>query len=958
MDRERLPSIVSGFLLAAIALGAGPGPRHSSAAPRPTRASAGSLLEAGRRSLAAGRWKEARAYLGAALESAVGAGDLLGAGRASAELANVELARGKLREASALFRKALDLVPSAGETRRERASLLLLLAHSEVNLGEYRRALEASRAALELFEAAGDDQGTAHALFRIGAAHDEMGEYEAAHLYLHRALDLCRKTGDRAGEALVLSALGTSYRFIGDHRSALRLLEEARKIFTEQGQSRALCWNHRDTGIVLEELGRIREAETQFRSALDRVSPPGAGWIRADLLFQLGRLVLRSGDAGQGVALLRRGLSESVASQNVWAEASIRVELSRAFAASGDSPRALGLAEEGARIFHRTGAQDLEWEALHAKAALLERAGSPERAMAEYLEAMRILESVRSSIGVPTLRSRYSPRSQRVYEALLRLLDGQYRASGGAEIPPRMFDIAERCRARTFAEILAEGRIDLVAPDDPTRREERDLRAQIASIRTRLSRFANEIVDRQALEDELFEAERRHDGLLLELRRSDSRYAGVVRAETVGARAVPALLRDRADLVAYHLGDEASYGWLVGRGGVKVFELPPRHEIENQVLFFRSLVIHRNDPKALREISLRLHALLLEPVRPLLESGRPLVIVPDGTLFLLPFEALLVSRERQAGPEPPSSPSAGDRYLIQERSVFYIPSLSVLAELRERAVSQGGGERLDLLAVGDPLSPEGSGERRLPFAGSELDRIAALFPTSRRILMRGAEAKESALRACLATPARAVHLATHGILHGTHPERSGLVFTPEEGGGGDGFLSLAEIFDLRLSADLVVLSGCETASGEILRGEGLLGLSRAFFFAGTNVLVASLWKVEDHATEELMVSFYRNLGRGMTVSDALRRSKLARIEASGGMPPDPSTWAGFVALGDGDTTLVLHPSARPDSQAIVLGGALLLILSLLLSAAIRRGRARSASSSTRPDSARCPAPDP
>ena len=274
-----------------------------------------------------------------------------------------------------------------------------------------------------------------------------------------------------------------------------------------------------------------------------------------------------------------------------------------------------------------------------------------------------------------------------------------------------------------------------------------------------------------------------------------------------------------------------------------------------------------------------------------------LLVVPDRDLFYLPFEAL----------GDPQAPQSGPGGLLRRWSVSYLPSAAVLPHLERETTSEW---RLDFLAFADPPPVRPSpadvlrGDARsapvpadalpaLPGAQSEANRIADLLPAGRAKVHIGEDALESLLKSPQATAmVRRLHIASHGVIDKIDSEASYVLLAPDE--SEDGKLHLSEVFKLDLDAELVVLSGCETALGPRLAGEGLLGLTRGFLYAGARDLVVSLWPVVDAETEELMVDFYRRLDAGRSTAEALREAKLARLD---GGQVDPFLWAPFVVFG-------------------------------------------------------------
>jgi CHAT domain-containing protein len=334
------------------------------------------------------------------------------------------------------------------------------------------------------------------------------------------------------------------------------------------------------------------------------------------------------------------------------------------------------------------------------------------------------------------------------------------------------------------------------------------------------------------------------------------------------------------------------------------------------------------------ETAHRLYQTLIEPAEPLLRDKPRLILSLEGPLLLLSFEALLTS-------EAP----AGDRryatlpYLILDRSVTYIPSASVLAELGQpRPAAHGPGDAKLFLGFGSPnygmpgrfavqklasiSAPEGSLEQSLrdaglpnpqplPNARHEVTSIAQLYPQDQVALYVGQQASEENVKnnPFLRT-ARQVHFAVHGFLHERQPELSGLVLTLDGDDREDGLLQVYEIFNLQLQADLVVLSACDTGLGKNVSGEGLLGVTRALLYAGAASVAVSLWQVADTSTSDLMVRFYQHLSQSGDKAEALRLSKLEMIRE--GRFDRPYFWAPFILIGQsGQVAVTSSLPSRP-----------------------------------------------
>jgi CHAT domain-containing protein len=332
-------------------------------------------------------------------------------------------------------------------------------------------------------------------------------------------------------------------------------------------------------------------------------------------------------------------------------------------------------------------------------------------------------------------------------------------------------------------------------------------------------------------------------------------------------------------LVEYVLGESKSYVFVLGASGLVSAELPGRAEIEREVAAYRRELSGRvtglTVAGAMGRYSVssrKMYSLLVGPVEKALAGNRELIVVPDGVLAYVPFETL-----------------TGDGPLVAKFAIAYAPSASALAGLRTRAGAGVGGT---LLALGDPVYGPAAGLAKLPNTRGEVTAIGALFGAGERRIYLGAEAKVGQLKGADLLGVRYLHVAAHGVLDEEAPGRSGVVLS-------DGVLEVPEILRLRMRAEMVTLSACQTGLGKVLAGEGVMGLSRAFLFAGARSVVVSLWNVNDAATAELMKAFYGNLKRGVGAAEALRLAKLGLANGAQRAWRHPYFWAGFVFVGDG-----------------------------------------------------------
>jgi CHAT domain-containing protein len=402
------------------------------------------------------------------------------------------------------------------------------------------------------------------------------------------------------------------------------------------------------------------------------------------------------------------------------------------------------------------------------------------------------------------------------------------------------------------------------------------------------------------------------------LRRSNPRYADLMQGATLTAKEIQTLLDDDTVLLEYKLGAARSFLWLVAEDSIKLYTLPARAEIEKTARDFYDATVSRDKTKEAEatELSNKLSQILLAPVAAQIENKR-LAVVADGVLQFVPFAALRVQ-----------SPKSGARsFLTETNEIVVLPSASVLAELRRSSVAGKRPEKTlaifadPIFEANDPRLEKRGAEKPAPKpaalgltlrdfnAGESLPRllssreearnISAFAPKNQEVSNLDFDAsRENATSESLADY-RILHFATHALLDSSRPEFSGLVFSlyDKDGRAEDGFLRLNQIYNLSLNSDLVVLSACQTALGKDVRGEGLIGLTRGFMYAGARRVVASLWKVDDAATAEFMRRFYQNLLQNkLSTAAALRQTQNEMKKIPRFRPP--YFWAGFTLQGD------------------------------------------------------------
>lgn len=391
------------------------------------------------------------------------------------------------------------------------------------------------------------------------------------------------------------------------------------------------------------------------------------------------------------------------------------------------------------------------------------------------------------------------------------------------------------------------------------------------------------------------------------LRRQSPLWAELVEPQILSLQQVQEdVLDDETLLLEYFLGQERSFLWAVTTVGSAFYELPDRETVERAALRVYATMIeshHQTGEVAARLAAEELSRILLAPVAGLRDRRRLLIVAP-GALQYVPFAAL---------PDP-----AADQPLVVDHEVISLPSASVLGALRQQIagrpsppglialladpVFEADDERLrpeDRLPEPPPAAGESVRLERLAFSRQEAEAILHLAGQEPTLSAFDFEASRELVRSGRLTDYRILHFSTHGVLDTEHPELSAIVLSlvDRDGRRVDGYLRAYEIFNLDLPADLVVLSACRTALGKEIRGEGLVGLTRAFMHAGAARVAVSLWNVNDRATAELMERFYSHLLRDhLPPSRALQEAQVSMWHEDKWQAP--YYWAGFVLQGE------------------------------------------------------------
>ena len=883
-----------------------------------------------------GAWRKALDYYERGLSTAEAAGDRREEALALNSIGVGHNVSGDCQKALDYLDRALRAERALGDRDLE-ALTLYSIGEAHDNLGERQKVLDSLSQALPLVRAAGDRQGEAYILNNIGRAYDDLGEAEKALECLNQALPLMRAVSNRSGEAYTLYNIGRAYDHLGQGQKALDYYGQAltlrRAVGNRVGESQALS----GIGRVYFALGDYQKAVDYHQQGLSLSRSTGNRFGEVFGLNEIGKVYLALGENEKGFDSYRQALPLAHALADRRAEANALYGIAQAERNRGNLVEALAQIEAAIKIIESLRIEVLSEElrtsyfstvqnnyALYIDLLMRLHQLHPEDG--NEAKALEVSERARARSLLETLTEAHAGIRQGADPALLEREHSLRQLLKGKETV--QVELLNGKHTDEQAAALKKEIADILAQYEEVERQIRTTSPRYAALTQPQPLSAPEI--RQQLDA---------NTVLLEYALGDEHsYLWAVGPDSLRSFQLP----KRSDVES---SARRFYDLLTARNR----QVKGETEAQRQARLEQAEAQY---PQAAAALS----RMLLGPVAPLMK-GKRLVIVADGALQYIPFSALPEPSRKIANSKTTSVNQAALIPLMVQHEIISLPSASALAVLRQeikgrqsasnvvavladpvfdshdprvnRAVgtSESGAQRQARktgetrgLEEMEPASlsaslTEGrltrsasevglgrSGElhfARLAFSRREAQDILSAAPAGKAMMAVDFRANLQTATDPELARYRIVHFATHGLLNSEHPELSGLVLSlvDQQGQAQDGFLQLQDIYNLNLPADLVVLSACETGLGKEIRGEGLMGLTRGFMYAGASRVIASLWKVDDVATAELMKRLYHGmLTDGLRPAAALRQSQIAMWQQQRWQ--SPYYWAAFVIQGE------------------------------------------------------------
>ena len=894
-----------------------------------------------------------------ALKIAKDENDRVAEAQALNNLGEIKYWSGDLTQAVASYRKALAIWIEVKD-RRGQAQSYTYIGYSGSDLGQTKDAFDAYRSALALWKSVNDERGKSVTLTAIGRLYSRVGESQAALNFFERAMPLSRRIGNKVEEARVLTGMAYVYWRLGEDQKSLDLYAQALQLFADANY-------HDGEASTLYSAGRVYYFSKNYEKALEYQRRAreicrqiGDRRLEIVVLIEIGRLSAAAGDHAAAIRNLVLARDFAHAQNDLRSEMEVWNLLGMSYEAQHQ--------KQALRCYERALALSRAAEFKYGESAMLYQIARSQRdagdvaAARKHIEsAIDIIESLRAKVASQDLRASYFASVRQLYELYIELLMELNHNNPHQNFDVQAFEASERGRARSLLEMLTAARVGVRDQVEPQLlQREQALRTELSEKEQQVNAASGkDSAELDELIDQYQEAKAVvHDA---SLDHTDQARPTPLNLKEIREQ----VLSDDAALLVFSLGDKRSFLWLITKNTFTSSELPGRDEIESQAKEVRELLMapapvegetFEARQKRLAETeeqywtkAASFSNMLLGPVAQNLGSAR-LLIVPDGELQYLPFNALPVPFRNDRTP------------LLAEHEITFQPSASALSKLKHRSIQEPdkglaifadpvfGSDDQRFAAIHKEAAPSYLAQDtqmtqalrdvnsnwangnipRLMASRDEADGIVAVIPTADNLKAVDFEANKQRVMAAGLSQYRLLHFATHGVLDNENPELSGLLLSriDEDGRPKDAFLRLDDIYNLKLNADLVVLSACNSGLGKDVRGEGIVGLVHGFMYAGTSRVVASLWKVDDDATAELMVHFYEGMFRAkQSPAAALRTAQLAMWQQRRWHAP--YYWAAFVLQGDYEGTIPLQEKSSTRWRLVAVGVGIVIALAVV-----------------------------
>lgn len=788
-------------------------------------------------------------------------------------------------------------------------------------LYDFQRFLELNEAALSLAKAINHVKEEGRCLNNIGVCHEMNTNYSKALIFYFKALKIARDLESKFEESILLNNIGLIYKNVGNYKKAIDFFEESLSIDEKLDIQSNISKDLNNIGTLYRQKSLIFGGENNFHIALNyykrglEIAKRLANiQTEIQLINNIGTVLIDMGNYEEAMKYFQSGFCKAELVHDMEAMGMIMANVGITHFHVGNFDRALEYLEKSIKIGKDLQANQILWEAFFWQGRCYEKKMEFQRAINAYEKAINIIENLRSQITLDTDKTGFARDKLKVYGFLLELLHRLHSDQPQLGFEKELFHIVERAKARSYLESLKESKIDITEKLTPElSKQEKAISREISTITAHLSQSNHPSGKRGELIKELKQKEDEYFELISRIRFSIPEIADIVSPKPRSVESIrDAIVDNETAIVEYFLGENRSFMFLVTKDDLKFYSLPSKITIENSLKAYIKVLSQIPKGRSFKGslASKRICQELMLSDEKIPDQIQNLIIIPDGILYYLPFETLIDSSQKG---------TSGDVYLIEKYRISYSPSASSLMFLLENegeeTISEGffafanpfyerenksNNQKNYVNFLNELYNEQGFDITPLPFSQKEVHRVSKYFPEEKRNLFFDKEAKEETLKSTSLRDYRVIHFACHGLLDREFPFRSALVLALDGETREDGFLQVREIYNLRMQAELVVLSACQTGKGKLEKWEGVFGLPRIFFYAGARSVLSTLWRVEDRSTAKFMEYFYYHLAQGEGKAEALQSAKLEMISSK---LSHPFYWGTFILNGDYTSTI-------------------------------------------------------
>jgi CHAT domain-containing protein/tetratricopeptide (TPR) repeat protein len=822
---------------------------------------------------------------------------------------------GEYKKSIKSFQQAIHLARKSG-SKEHKLKCIHQLSFTYWELNNLDKYLELNNMALTIAKSINHREEEGNCLYNIALYYWNKDNYSKALNFYEKSLIIARFLKTIEHESACLNNIGIIYAKIGTYNKALEYLTKALTTDKQLGNKVYISMDLNNIGETYRTKGLISRNKEDFHKALDYFNDclrltkkTKHRKTEVEVLNNIGSVHTDLKNYYEALKYFKSGYEKAGEIKDVEAMGMILNNIGIVHYNQGNYEESTKYYERAIDLALGIEGKKILWEAYMEIARAYQKQNKLKKAKENYEMSIKTIETIRTGIELEEHKASFLGTDKRIdaYHYLIHLLVAFPQSHQEEEYNLEAFNYLERAKARAFLDSLELSNVN-ISPEIESKlqNKEKELMKDISKLYGKLLAAEPSTEEKNMIDEQLIHKENELDSLKREMRTRSPAYRHLNPETITLDEAQRELLDYDTAFFAYCLGKEHSYAFVITKKDFKILPLPHRENIQRQVSDYLQVISDKENKNFKQG-----YELFSTLVLPGLDKNiKNIIFIPDDILHFLPFETLITQKERKD-------------WLIKDYKIAYAPSISSLREIIQRKKSNGPKPRMDILAFGDPFfGPWEAGDNgsdifqnyyssnafsffRLKYSGFEIDKISSLFKKRKRKIFRREEASKEQLISHSLEDYKIIHFATHSIIDEKIPARSSIVLSLDQDLTQDGFLQMREIYNLKLNSDLVTLSSCQTGLGEFIKGEGIEGINRAFFYAGASSVLMSLWAVNDQASYQLMERFYFHLRSSESIMSALRKAKLEMIDSNA--LSHPYYWAGFIVSGKADEVIFPHP---------------------------------------------------